>query len=152
MRRPRMLFAGGENEDVTGGAPGLQEEIHRFLGGVERAVGGGGDQLELRTGSLLGTILRAGGRGLPGTGVRALRGRGGPGRSGDGTPWTRRRRGTRTGDGTRGRRGVAGGRGAGTLGTLVNLRLLGDERHGWMSIKRRCAGLRRVGTIVRPGC
>ena len=71
-------------------------------------------------------------------------------RAGTRTTGTRRGRGTGTGYGTGGRRGAAAGRsGAGTLGTLVNLRLLGNERHGLMSIKRRYASASAGGTWVR---
>ncbi|CAM5243856.1 hypothetical protein SVIOM342S_06641 [Streptomyces violaceorubidus] len=57
----------------------------------------------------------------------------------------RRSRGTGAGYGAGGRRGAAAGRsGAGTLGLLVNLRLLGNERHELIFIKRWCGSRRRV--------
>ena len=48
MRCPRVLFAGGEHQDVAGGATGVEQQVDGLLGRVERAVGRSRDQLELR--------------------------------------------------------------------------------------------------------
>src|SRR5690606_22309033 len=100
--------------------------------GTRRSRGAGtGDGAGGRRGGAGGAGGGGGGRG----GRRGLGRRGGPVRAGGGG--TRRRRGAGPGYGAGGRRGAAAGRrDAGTLGTLVNLRLLGNERHGLFFIKR----------------
>ncbi|CAM5653652.1 hypothetical protein SALBM135S_01783 [Streptomyces alboniger] len=147
MRGPRVRVAGGDHQDVTGRAPGVQEQVDRLFGRVQRTGGRGRDELDLRDrrGGAVGGRRR-------GSRSRTARCGGGRGYGRDRGPWlwrprraaraapacrpggtrtagARRRRGTRTGYGAGGRRGAATGRrGAGTLGTLVNLRLLGKER------------------------
>src|SRR5690606_9923270 len=131
---PRVLLTGGEHQDVTRRAAGLQQQVDRFLGRVQGSAGRGRDQLELGRGTILRPARSARrrygsrcGRGY-GCGVCALCRRRGARGAGDRTAGTRRGRGTRTWYGAGGRRGTAGGRSdAGTLGTLVNLRLLKDE-------------------------
>ncbi|CAM5330019.1 hypothetical protein GCM10010253_62160 [Streptomyces badius] len=84
MGGPRMLFAGGEDQDVTRCATGIQQQVDRFLGGVERTGRRGRDQLDLRCGTILRRLRTGGGRSRGG-GVRALRrGRGARGRGPDG--------------------------------------------------------------------
>lgn len=144
MRGPRVGFAGGDHQHLTGGPARVKEQVDRFLGGVQGTLGRGRDQLDRRS-RRCGWGRRSGRPRLGHGRVarRALHRRHRPDRTR--TAWTRRCRGAGAGYGAGGRRGPAGGRtDAGTLGTLVNLRLLGNERHELIFIKRRCDSRKRV--------
>ena len=152
MGGPRVRFTGGQHQDVARRTPGVQQQVDGLVGGVDGAVGGCRDQLELRSrgsAGLAGGRLRGAGALRRRSGDRPTRrgSRSGLARTDTGRGSATRRRGAGTGTRNRtgGRRGTAGGRScAGTRDTLVNLRLLGEERHKGMSIKRKCGTCHRV--------
>ncbi|GGR86100.1 hypothetical protein GCM10010284_19100 [Streptomyces rubiginosohelvolus] len=84
MGGPRVLFAGGEHQDVARCATGLQQQVDGFLGRVQRTGHRGRDQLDLRCGTVLGRLRTGGGRRRSRRGgVGALRrGRAAPGARG----------------------------------------------------------------------
>ncbi len=125
---PRVLRARGDHEHVAGARPESREQVHRLFGGVERPSAEAGISWICGLAAVAAGVAGPEGPGLAGSHVtvahaapaaRAAEGR-------DDRGGIEPRGGGRVRGG--GRRGTAAGRsGAGTLGTLVNLRLLGNE-------------------------
>ncbi|GGW13454.1 hypothetical protein GCM10010264_53970 [Streptomyces globisporus] len=90
MAGPRVLFAGGEHQDVARCATGLQQQIDGLIGRVQRTGHRGRDQLDLRCGTILGRLRTGGDRCRSrGGGVDALRRRRGARGAGARTAGTR---------------------------------------------------------------